>query len=81
MDGQIDKASCSCFLQLKTNFALNLLKSVTEHKYYFVRKKIINNIYFLRGWEEKKLSVNHVRFRGQVGLSAGPNGTMSEIYT
>ena len=45
------------------------------------KKKIDKSIDFLRGWEEKIVSIFRLRRCEKVGLSLGPNGARSEIYT
>ena len=45
------------------------------------KKKIDKNIDFLRGKKEKRVSIFHLGRCGKVGLSLGPNGARSEIYT
>ena len=45
------------------------------------KKKIDKSIDFLRGWEEKMVSIFCLRSCGQVELSLGPDKARSEIYT
>ena len=45
------------------------------------KKKIDKSIDFLRGWEEKMVSIFRLRRCGKLELSLGPNGARSEIYT
>ena len=45
------------------------------------KKKINKSIDFLRGWEEKRVSIFCLRSCGEVELSPGPNVARSEIYT
>ena len=39
------------------------------------------SIDFLKGWEEKMVSIFHLRRCGEVEVSLGPNVASSEIYT
>ena len=50
-------------------------------KNHAYKKKIDKSIDFLRGWEEKMVSIFHLRSCGKVELSLGPNVARSEIYT
>ena len=45
------------------------------------KKKIDKSIDFLRGWEEKRVSIFRLRSCGKVGVSLGPNGAVAEIHT
>ena len=45
------------------------------------KKKIDKSIDFLRGWEEKMVSIFRLRSYEEVGVSLGPNVARSEIYT
>ena len=45
------------------------------------KKKIDKSIDFLRGWEEKMVSIFCLGRCEQVELSLGPNVARSEIYT
>ena len=45
------------------------------------KKKIDKSIDFLRGWEEKRVSIFRLRSCGKVEVSLGPIAARSEIYT
>ena len=45
------------------------------------KKKIDKSIDFLRGWEEKMVSIFRLGSCGEVEVSLGPNEARSEIYT
>ena len=45
------------------------------------KKKIDKSIDFLRGWEEKMVSIFCLRRCEEVELSLGPNVAHSDIYT
>ena len=47
----------------------------------FNKKKIDKSIDFLRGWEEKMVSIFCLRSCEEVEVSLGPNVARIEIYT
>ena len=48
---------------------------------YIDKRKIDKSIDFLKGWEEKIVSIFHLRSYEQVEVSLGPNEAASEIHT
>ena len=55
--------------------------STLKHFIIYYKKKIDKSIDFLRGWEEKMVSIFRLGSCEEVGLSLGPNMAHSEIYT
>ena len=63
-------------------FLLHPSKSLVPHKLStHYKKKIDKSIDFLRGWEEKMVSIFRLRCYEEVEVSLGPNVARSEIYT
>ena len=69
-----------CFTKDKREF-LRKKKGFGANGGFGCKKKIDKSIDFLRGWEEKMVSIFRLRSCGKVGVSLGPNVARSEIYT
>ena len=81
--GHIQDSSADQWFNCKSLVSLvkNLVIVIVILIVIVIRKKINKDIDFLRGQEKKIVSIFCLRFCGKVGLSLGPNGARSEIYT
>ena len=64
-----------------SSYNSNLYCTTVKELRNFGKKKIDKSINFLRGWEEKMVSIFRLGRCEKVGLSLGPNVARSEIYT